>query len=299
MKLGFGAAVWLRDNHLQDFHRMLDDLALIGYDGIEFYYFAYESYRDRRDVFRRLLGLHGLELSGYYAKVSFASKAEWARTMRQVKDVYRFARDAGSRNAVLDEGVADRLRMPPPPADAEGRIRWMADTANELGAFAQDMGMQLSFHEHWGSFLQREEYFHRFMALTDPALVHFCCDTAQARLSGWDEVETVRRYAARMSYVHFKDVTFEGRRRGALWPGRVVPDNDGGYTVDSAGRMVELGRGCVRFPQCMEALRAAGFDGWIVDDHDYSGYGAYDSAKACKDYINLALNVWGEKDRPR
>ena len=76
MKLGFGAAVWLRDNHLQDFNRMLDDMALIGYDGIEFYYFAYENYRDQRDMFHKLLQIHGLELSGYYAKVSFQSKEE-------------------------------------------------------------------------------------------------------------------------------------------------------------------------------------------------------------------------------
>ena len=79
-------------------------------------------------------------------------------------------------------------------------IRQMAETANELGVFAQDMGMQLSFHEHWGSFLQNEAYFHRFMELTDPNLVHFCCDTAQVHLSGWDEVAVMKRYAKRMSY---------------------------------------------------------------------------------------------------
>lgn len=298
MKLGFGAAVWLRDNHLQDFNRMLDDMALIGYDGIEFYYYAYETYRAQRDVFHKLLRLHGLELSGYYAKVSFQSPEEHRETLDYVKDVFRFARDVGSTNAILDEGVKDRLHMPPPPADPEARVRWMADTANELGVFARGLGMQLSFHEHWGSLLQVEALFHRFMALTDPDLVHFCCDTAQVKLSGWDEVATMRRYAKRMSYVHFKDVTFAGRKQGELWPGYTVPADSGGYRVDSVGRMVELGRGEVNLPACMDALRDAGFDGWIVDDHDFSGYGAYDSAKACKDYINYALNVWGEKDRP-
>ncbi len=297
MKLGFGASVWLRDDHLQDFNRMLDDMALIGYDGIEFYYFAYENYRDRRDVFERLLKLHTLELSGYYAKVCFDSDDAWRSSMEYVKDVYRFARDVGSKNAILDEGVADRLRLPPPPKDETGRIHFMADTANELGQFAKSIGLQLSFHEHWGSFLQKEERFHQFMAQTDENLVHFCCDTAQVRLSGWDEVETVRRYAKRMSYVHFKDVTFEGRPKGRLWEGHDVPDNSGGYTVDSVGRMVELGRGCIDFSACMDALRDIRFDGWIVDDHDYSGYKAYDSAKACKDYLNYGLNVWGDKDK--
>lgn len=264
MKLGFGAAVWLRDDHLQDFHRMLDDMAMIGYDGIEFYYYAYETFRNQTEKFARLLELHVLELSGYYAKMCFQSPEELASTTAYVKDVYRFARDVGSKNVILDEGVANRLCLPPPPADIEGRIAQMAETANELGRFAQEMGMRLSFHEYWGSFLQNEEYFHKFMEQTDSSLVDFCCDTAQVRLSGWDEVATMRRYAKRMSYVHFKDVTFEGRPHKELWPGYTIPSDSGAYQVDSIGRMVELGRGVIDFPACMQALRDAGFDGWIV-----------------------------------
>ena len=211
MKLGFGINIWLRDNHLQDFNRMLDDFAMIGYDGIEFYYYAYETFRDRRDYFSKLLKLHDLELSGYYAKLSFQSEEERKETTEYVKDVYRFARDAGSKHVILDEGVKNRLHLPADPEDVDGRIKQMAETANELGVFAKEMDMQLSFHEHWGSFLQNEEYFHRFMELTDPDLVNFCCDTAQVHLSGWDEVAVMKRYAKRMSYVHFKDVEIANR----------------------------------------------------------------------------------------
>ena len=43
-------------------------------------------------------------------------------------------------------------------------------------------------------------------------------------------------------------------------------------------------------------LLSAGFDGWIVDDFDFTGYRAMESAQAIKDYINLALGIWGERD---
>ncbi|MBR2614903.1 MAG: TIM barrel protein [Clostridia bacterium] len=300
MKLGFGANIWLRDNHLQDFNRMLDDFALLGFDGIEFYYFAWENYRNRVDTFSRLLDIHGIELSGYYAKVGFGSKEEFNRTLADVKDTWRFARDVGSKNAILDEWVRDRYDLLAIPEEAKpDRIKWMADTANELGEWVKSMGMQMSFHNHWGSIFDEEKLFHDFMAQTDPNLVHFCIDTAQAKLCGWDEVENCKRYANRMSYVHFKDVNFIGRKNEMLWEGHNVPDNGGGYTVDSRGRMIELGRGEVRLKDCWEAMKAAGFDGWIVDDHDHTGYAAYDSAKACKDYLNYALNIWGEKEKDK
>ena len=297
MKIGFGTTIWLRDNHLQDFNRMLDDMGLIGFDGIEFYFYVYETYMNNREKLRRLLDMHGLELSSYYATVAFNTKEDNKRTMDRAKDIYRFARDLGAKHVLMDECVLDHKNVFNVP-DAEERTSFMADSANELGEFARGMGLQLSYHQHWGSYFQLEAPFHLFMAKTDPNLVHFCCDTAQVRVSGWDEVETVRHYANRMSYVHFKDVTFEGRPQGPLWPGGpLVPDNDGPYSIDSAGRIVELGRGAVRFFEIRDILLAAGFDGWIVDDHDFTGYPAYDSAKACKDYLNLALGLWGEKDK--
>lgn len=296
MKLGFGTGVWFRDYHPQELHRMLDELSMLGYDGLELYRYIYDNYKGQTDRFAKLLEIHGLEPSGHYAKVNFLSPEAYAYTKECVKDMYRFTRDVGGKNAILDEDIPNLLCQPEPPADVHGRLAKMAETANELGQFAKDIGMRLSWHQHWGSFLQNEEYFHEFFAQTDPDLVDFCCDTAQVRLCGWDEVATMRRYANRMSYVHFKDVTFEGRHHKELYPGYSIPADNGAYWVDSVGRMVELGRGCVDLPACMQALKDVGFDGWIVDDHDYSCYNAYDSAKACKDYLNFALDVYGERD---
>jgi sugar phosphate isomerase/epimerase len=95
-------------------------------------------------------------------------------------------------------------------------------------------------------------------------------------------------------------VTFAGRPQRALWPGGPPAPADGGaYGVDSRGRWVELGRGMVDFPAITAVLRAMGYDGWLVDDFDYSGYEPRVSAQACKDYINLGLGLWSARDQRR
>ena len=172
-----------------------------------------------------------------------------------------------------------------------------ANTANMLGQYARSLGLTLAWHQHWGSIFEVQAPFHRLMELTDPGLVGFCPDVGQLALGDFDVVDTVRRYVDRVRYVHYKDVTCAGRPQGELWPGGpVVPSNDGAYGIDSRWRWVELGRGVVDFPAITEVLLGAGYDGWIVDDFDFTGYPARASAQACKDYINQALGIWGERD---
>jgi sugar phosphate isomerase/epimerase len=60
--------------------------------------------------------------------------------------------------------------------------------------------------------------------------------------------------------------------------------------------MIELGRGAVPFREVTDILLESGYDGWLMNDFDYSGYAAYTSARACKEYINYGLGIWGESD---
>jgi inosose dehydratase len=136
------------------------------------------------------------------------------------------------------------------------------------------------------------------MELTDPQVVGFCCDVGQIVLSGFDVFSILKRYVNRIKFMHYKDITFDGRPQGELWRGGItVPVDQGGYGVDSRGRWVELGRGVVPFPEITRILLEAGYDGWIVDDFDYSGYSAVESATACKDYINQGLGIWGARSK--
>jgi inosose dehydratase len=294
MKIGFGAQLWLMDNHYENFHRMLDELALIGFDGFEVCYpFLIEWYEHKPAELKKLLDLHGLELASYYTGIGFNTAGKRQRGSQEVQRRCRFLSALGCRYLLLDGGEKDFAGE---FETLDQYIRCIAGVANELGEYAHSQGVILAWHQHWGSIFETEPALHRLMELTDPARVGFCPDVGQLVLCGMDPVAIVKQYAQRIQFIHFKDITFAGRPWGELWPGMKTPSDEGAYGIDSKGRWVELGRGVVPFPQITQLLREAGYDGWIVDDFDYSGYPAYASAKACKDYLNQGLGIWGERD---
>jgi len=67
--------------------------------------------------------------------------------------------------------------------------------------------------------------------------------------------------------------------------------------VDSQWRFVELGRGRIDFPALFAILQGVNFDGWIVDDMDYSAYGTLESATLCREYLRDALGLMGRKQK--
>ncbi len=298
MKIGFGSQLWLGYDNFQGLPRMLDEMSLVGLDGFEMCYpLIIEKYERRVGELRTLLAMHDLELASYYTGCSFTDPARMQPEAEEVRRRCRFLAELGSQFILLDGG---RKLSGETPAQLQDRIAWIADQANELGAFANSCGITLAWHQHWGSIFEVEENLHRLMALTDPALVKFCPDVGQLALCDFDPVAIVKRYADRVGFVHYKDVTFAGRPRGELWPGGpTVPSDNGAYGIDSRGRWVELGRGVVDFPAITAVLLEAGYDGWLVDDFDFTCYEPRASAQACKDYINLALGVWSERDKRR
>ena len=85
-------------------------------------------------------------------------------------------------------------------------------------------------------------------------------------LGDFDLDQWFTQYAARMSYVHFKD----------LGPDR---------------RFIETGHGRVDFPALWHVLQDAGFDGWIITDLDYTCLEPEDSSCICLSYLTNTLGI--------
>jgi inosose dehydratase len=84
----------------------------------------------------------------------------------------------------------------------------------------------------------------KVFGLTD---IGFCPDLGHLVAAGGDAVDLVTRYADRIPYIHYKDVTADGA-------------------------FVPLGEGVIDFAGVTAALRDAGYDGWIVIELDgYDG----------------------------
>lgn len=302
MKLGFSLTLWIRHGENHDvLHKVFDEMALMGYDGIEFARpFVKEIYQDKPQELYRLLKMHGLEAAAVYVSVDYSTPEGIAAGEEKSRDTIDFYSQLGCQNFLIDcrrEKPIYEPSMGHQYQYTDRQLAEAAEAANRIARCAKEKGMHASWHTHWGTFFENKEMFAKFWEQTDPSLIDLCPDVGQCLLSGWDPVEYVRGNLDRINrYVHFKDVELRTRKR-TLWPGQPFPDNDGAYGVDALGRWIETGRGDVDFVSIAELLKGRGFDGWVTVDLDTSSAVARMSAQACKDYINKALGMIGERDK--
>ncbi len=199
---------------------------------------------------------------------------------------------AGCRNLLIDGGE--------PTADhaTTDDYRRVADVANLVGSLAREAGLVCSWHQHWGTLFERPEAFDALMELSDPELVRFCPDTAQLTMGAFDVLATIRKYAPRIGFVHFKDLDVNRPWQIAAGHGGPATWSDtGAYHVDSKWRFVEPGRGRIDFPAALTVLQEAGYDGWILVDLDYSVYPTREASTLVLRYLRDGLGLVGRRGR--
>ncbi len=231
------------------FTQFLNDMAELGWDGFEIAgTWLVDEYEHREAELRRELESRGLSLASIYTGSGYATEEEVERYLAQAERVAHFCCEVGCQTMLMDGGRRKD------DGYSEEDFRRVAEAANRAGAVAQEHGLTLSWHQHWGSMFEYAAEFARLMAMTDPHLVRFTPDTAQLALGDFDLEQTFREHLPRIHYVHFKDL---GTDR----------------------RFTELGTGEIDFHTLSQLLLSAGFEGWIVTDLDYTSLPPKDSAR--------------------
>ncbi|MEQ6901849.1 TIM barrel protein [Nocardioides sp. YIM 152588] len=77
----------------------------------------------------------------------------------------------------------------------------------------ESFGVKLVFHPHADTHVDTQPRIERFLADTDPDLVNLCLDTGHVSYCEGDNVDIVRRFPERITYVHLKSVDAEVRAR--------------------------------------------------------------------------------------
>jgi inosose dehydratase len=78
---------------------------------------------------------------------------------------------------------------------------------DELARYlAEGFGIELVFHPHVDTHVDTQERIERFLSDTDPQFVNLCLDTGHIAYCEGDNVEIVRRFPERVTYVHLKSV---------------------------------------------------------------------------------------------
>jgi inosose dehydratase len=219
-------------------------------------------------LLRAELQRRGLTLIGGFCPVTLHDPARAAEQRRFALDVARRLRDLGAEVLVLAEAgdparLAQAGHVVPGATPAFGADDWQrfAAAAGEIAARAQGLGLVSAFHPHVGSYVETEEETEHLLAETDPALVGLCVDTGHLAYGGADPVAITTRHRARVRHVHLKDIAApvldRARQQGWSFPEAVAN-----------GVFVPLGDGMVDLPAMLDALRQAGYAGWLVVEQD-------------------------------
>jgi inosose dehydratase len=224
----------------------IDEIAALGYPGIQLRGGAYDQFRTDPAALRSRLAARNLTfvaLSSGNLSIDPAREAE----MLAMHDAHaRFLRDAGGKYLqLIDERPAGR------PVTPDDHVR-LGNLLSEIGRRAALLGIQVVHHPHMGAITERPDDAERVIAATDPAAVKLLLDVAHWQQGGGDPAAAVRRYRDRLALLHLKDVE----------PVPASPSRPAGY------RFVELGRGRVDLPAVFDALRDVGYDGWAVVELD-------------------------------
>jgi len=146
-----------------------------------------------------------------------------------------------------------------------------------IGDAALGEGVRLVYHHHMGTIVESEEDIDAFMQATGPS-VHLLLDTGHATFAGADPAVLARRYRARISHFHAKDVRREVMERA--WRERLS-------FLDAviAGVFTVPGDGCVDYRAVLAEL--PGYSGWTVVEAEQDPDKAHPLTYARMGYRNL------------
>lgn len=138
-------------------------------------------------------------------------------------------------------------------------------------------GVRLVYHHHMGTVVESEAEVDTLMASTGPS-VHLLLDIGHATFAGADAAALARRYRARISHVHAKDVRPDVMR--AAQAQRLS-------FLDAviAGVFTVPGNGCVDYPAVFGEL--PGYAGWVVVEAEQDPAQAHPLTYAKLGYRNL------------
>lgn len=243
---------------------ILDDIARTGYDGTQLGL----GFPEGR-MLRLALTARGLELAEVYASIPATTDGPTPPALAEVRERLRLLVEGGGEVLCIAlDGSPDRDpyagRAHDPAAPRLTDAGWAA-TIELLETIARETvaaHARIAFHPHAGTYIETPEEVERLAASIDADTLPFCLDVGHYTVGGGDPVEALRRYGARVSHVHLKDVDPEvlaGLRDGTI----------GGFGAGIRARLfTELGAGVLDLDAILDVLAERGYGGWLMVEQD-------------------------------
>ena len=143
----------------------------------------------------------------------------------------------------------------------DGAWAGMVDNIRAIANGRDRYGVRAVIHPHAGGYIEFEDELDRIAADVPAELAGLCLDTGHLDYSGMDPVETIRRYADRTDYIHFKDID-------AAVYADVMGRRIRFFDACGEGVMCPIGRGRIDYPALRALLSEIGYGGYITIEQE-------------------------------
>jgi inosose dehydratase len=278
IRIACHAITWGRTN----LREAMEGMQALGFHGGETFADVVDDYGlERVDEFKQMLAQYSFQMIALYGGGRM-NEADWfEQVVAYNVRIARFLSAVGANRLVLGGGT--RRSGGPTRDDLLNQAHCM----NEIGRRTLEHGVLACCHPHVRTTIEKLAEIDFVMEHTDPRYVALCLDTAHLRKGNPDvataEVDTFRKYADRVKYVHLKD-----------WdPKRAERQTVGGAAAATAviRDFVELGLGVVDLKGCVQILRESNFDGWLTIELDYSDRTPFEAVSISKAYMEKEIGL--------
>ncbi|WP_275760171.1 TIM barrel protein [Ralstonia pseudosolanacearum] len=280
MKIGCAPCCWgvddVRNPHLPPWRRVLSEASQAGYSGIELGPYGYLPLE--ADVVRAELDARGLSITAGTIFDDLVSPENLPSLLRQTREICALMRQlpplptqAGQRYpapylVVMDWGHPERdyAAGHPDRAPRLSDAQWagMVDHIRQIAEVARDeFGVRAVIHPHAGGYLEFDDEIDRIVADIPAEAAGLCLDTGHLYYSGMDPASWLCRHAARLDYVHFKDIDLPTYRQ-------VLGERIAFFDACARGVMCPIGQGVLDYPAIKRTLEALGYAGYITIEQE-------------------------------
>jgi inosose dehydratase len=272
MKLGYQTITWggvvgqaqgvtsIKDLFYQTYGntvKAIEDIAAVGYQGIEIFDGNLAEYASKPEEFKALLAKFNISLVSVYTGANFIYDEILEDEFHKISRAIGLAKLFGAQNLIVGGGAqrASGIRESDYP-----KLAAQLDRVTELAAASE---LTACFHPHLSTIVEGPEQLEKIMQRSK---IYFCPDTAHLAAGGGNPAELIRKYPDRVKHVHLKDYQ----------PNPIA--------------FLPLGEGTLDFDDIFKALKEINYQEWLVVELDGYNGDPKKAAEISMNFINQKLN---------
>jgi len=280
INIGCAPCCWgvddVKNPHLPDWKRVLQEASTAGYKGIELGPYGYIPLDVA--VVRQELNARGLSITAGTIFDDLVAEANLPSLLKQTREICALIKqlpqlptEPGQRFAVpylvvMDWGHPERdfAAGHPDRAPRLNAEQWtyMVSHIRQIATVAwTEFGVRAVIHPHAGGYIEFADEIDQIVADIPHEVAGLCLDTGHLYYSGMDPVVWLKKHADRLDYVHFKDID-------ATVYQQVLGEHIAFFAACARGVMCPIGKGVIDYAGIRKVLTEIGYQGYITIEQE-------------------------------